>query len=65
MNLIKVQLNEEKRAIVKLYGKEFDVTDSLDKKGQGRLKAFGEAYQIQLVKAIKKVKFVVNDKKVK
>lgn len=47
--IIKVKPNKDDKAIVILYGKEFDVTDQADAAGFGKLEAFGEVYQFEIV----------------
>lgn len=47
--IIKVKPNKDGKAIVILYGKEFDVTDQADVAGFGKLEAFGEVYQFEIV----------------
>lgn len=49
MDTIKVKLNETGRAIIKLYGTDFDVTDLADKDGKGELTAFGDEYHFVIV----------------
>lgn len=47
--IIKIKPNKDGKAIVILYGKEFDVTDQADLAGFGKLEAFGEVYQFEIV----------------
>lgn len=47
--IIKIKPNKDGKAIVILYGKEFDVTDKADVAGFGKLEAFGEVYQFEIV----------------
>lgn len=47
--IIKIKPNKDGKAIVILYGKEFDVTDQADVAGFGKLEAFGEVYQFEIV----------------
>lgn len=47
--VIKVKPNKDGKAIITLYGKEFDVTDRADEAGFGKLEAFGEVYRFEIV----------------
>lgn len=47
--IIKVKPNKDGKAIITLYGREFDVTDLAGSAGFGRLEAFGEVYQFEIV----------------
>ena len=47
--VIKVKPNIMGKAIITLYGKEFDVTDQADAAGFGKFEAFGEVYQFEIV----------------
>lgn len=47
--IIRVKPNKDGKAIITLYGKEFDVTDQADEAGFGKLEAFGEVYQFEIV----------------
>lgn len=49
MQTIKVKPNEDGKIIVKLFGKEFDVTNTIDKNGKGTLSAFGDVYQLEVI----------------
>lgn len=62
--IIEVKLNKDGKAIVILYGKEFDVTDQVDEAGFGKLEAFGEVYQFQITK-ISTVRVGLANKKAK
>lgn len=48
--IIKVKPNKDGKVIIKLYGKEFDVTNRADSAGLGKLEAFGEVYQFEIVR---------------
>lgn len=47
--IIKIKPNKDDKAIITLYGKEFDVTGQADAAGFGKLEAFGEVYQFEIV----------------
>lgn len=47
--IIRVKPNKDGKAVITLYGKEFDVTDQADETGFGKLEAFGEVYQFEIV----------------
>ena len=47
--IIKVKPSKDGKAIITLYGREFDVTDLVDSAGFGKLEAFGEVYQFEIV----------------
>lgn len=47
--VIKVKPNKDGKAVITLYSREFDVTDLADSAGFGKLEAFGEVYQFEIV----------------
>lgn len=48
--IIKITPNAAGRAVVNLYGKDFDVTEQAGKNGKGELKTFGAIYQFEIIR---------------
>lgn len=48
-DLIRIRKNSDGRAIITLYGKNFDVTENADAAGFGELKAFGDTYRFEII----------------
>lgn len=47
--IIKIKPNKDGKAIITLYGKEFDVTEQADAAGFGKLEVFDEVYQFEII----------------
>lgn len=53
-SIIKVTPDKNGRAIIKLFGEEYDVTNIADRNGRGKLKAFGEEYEFRIMSKTQK-----------
>lgn len=66
-SVIKVTPNKNGRYIIKLYNKEFDVTNIVGEDGKGTFEAFGEIYNFEAFpsKTVMKRKTIMESAKAK
>lgn len=53
-SVIKVTPDSNGRAIITLYGQDYDVTNLADETGKGSFKKFGEQYSFEIVSKTRK-----------